>query len=95
MMSSFSARTDNPFPFLSTRHFLSLIDRNNPIDPVGLQFLVSEKESKIREWERADPLDEERFTVLPGLVRRYKSRVILKITDECAVHCRFCFRKAH
>jgi len=40
-----------------------------------------------------DPLAEQRFTPLPGLVHRHPDRALLLASDACAATCRFCFRK--
>ena len=39
-----------------------------------------------------DPLGEVDHEVAPHLVRRYPDRVLLLVTDQCAVYCRFCTR---
>ncbi|MBN2351638.1 MAG: KamA family radical SAM protein [Spirochaetales bacterium] len=81
------------FPFRATAFLLSCIDPADPADPIRRQIVPTEDELAARGYERDDPLDEGRFTVAPGLVRRYRDRCIFKATDACAVHCRFCFRK--
>ena len=40
-----------------------------------------------------DPLGEERDSPVPNLTHRYPDRVLLLVTLECAVYCRFCTRK--
>ncbi len=40
-----------------------------------------------------DPLSEERLSPVPNLVHRYPNRVLWLVSDQCAVHCRFCTRK--
>ena len=43
--------------------------------------------------ERADPIGDERWSPVPGIVHRYPDRVLLKPTLLCPVYCRFCFRR--
>lgn len=62
-------------------------------DPVGKQYLPSNDEKIITPNEDADPIGDEAHSPVTGLVHRYPDRVLLKITDTCAVYCRFCFRK--
>ena len=40
-----------------------------------------------------DPLGEEKDSPVPNLTHRYPDRVLLLVTTECAVYCRFCTRK--
>jgi lysine 2,3-aminomutase len=36
---------------------------------------------------------EDKCTPVKGLIRRYKSRVLIELTMDCPVDCEFCFRK--
>jgi EF-P beta-lysylation protein EpmB len=40
-----------------------------------------------------DPLQEKEFNPVPGLLHKYRSRVLLVTTGSCAIHCRYCFRR--
>jgi lysine 2,3-aminomutase len=40
-----------------------------------------------------DPLSEEPQSPVPGLVHRYPDRVLLLVSNQCAMYCRFCTRK--
>jgi len=81
------------YPFGITPYYFSLIDRNNPGDPVRLQCVPSEEEDNLYFDVQEDPLGEERDSVLPGLVHRYPDRVLITLTDMCPVYCRHCTRK--
>lgn len=70
-----------------------LIDRADPDDPIARQFVPDARELEHLPQERADPLDEERLSPVPGVVHRYPDRVLLKLTHACPVYCRFCFRR--
>ena len=76
-----------------TPRIADLIDRTNPDDPIGAQFIPSPKELNILEAEILDPIDDAGFSPLPGLVHRYADRVLLKVVSVCPVYCRFCFRR--
>lgn len=62
-------------------------------DAVGKQYVPDSRESIITPDEDADPIGDDAHSPVRGIVHRYPDRVLLKITDTCAVYCRFCFRK--
>lgn len=62
-------------------------------DAVARQYLPDAREDIILPEEDADPIGDNAHSPVKGLVHRYPDRVLLKITDTCAVYCRFCFRK--
>ncbi len=80
-------------PLRITPHYLSLIDPENPDDPLRKQVIPTTAEFNPVELERRDPLGEEDHEVVPHLIHRYPDRVLLLVTDRCASYCRFCFRK--
>lgn len=43
--------------------------------------------------ELTDPIGDEAYSPVKGIVHRYPDRVLMKITDTCHQYCRFCFRK--
>jgi len=40
-----------------------------------------------------DPLEEDQMSPVPHLVHRYPDRVLLMVTNQCPIYCRFCTRK--
>jgi lysine 2,3-aminomutase len=40
-----------------------------------------------------DPLEEDKDSPVPHLVHRYPDRVLLMVTNQCPIYCRFCTRK--
>lgn len=81
------------FPVAVSPEVLAAIDVGDPDDPIARQYLPSPLELAIAPEERADPIGDEAYTPLKGLVHRHPDRVLLKPTLACAVHCRFCFRR--
>src|SRR5271168_3519556 len=71
----------------------ALIDPNDPADPIARQFLPDSRELDRGPAELDDPIGDAPKTPLPGLVHRYRDRVLLKLVSVCAVYCRFCFRR--
>jgi lysine 2,3-aminomutase len=71
----------------------ALIDPNDPVDPIALQFIPDEAELLISNIESADPIGDEAHSPVTGIVHRYPDRVLLKAVHICPVYCRFCFRR--
>lgn len=76
-----------------TPHFLSLMDKSDPHDPLRRQVIPTATEFLPTSWDRRDPLGEEELEAAPYLVHRYADRVLLLATDRCGSYCRFCTRK--
>jgi EF-P beta-lysylation protein EpmB len=72
--------------------FAALMEPGNPNDPLLLQVLPSGEEFIQTAGFSCDPLDEQDSPV-PGLLHKYKSRVLLIVRGGCAVNCRYCFRR--
>jgi lysine 2,3-aminomutase len=70
-----------------------LIDRSDPHDPIGRQFVPDTRELEGGEGERGDPIGDLAHSPAEGIVHRYPDRVLLKLVNVCAVYCRFCFRR--
>jgi lysine 2,3-aminomutase len=71
-----------------------LIERRNPRDPIARQFVPAMAELFRRPGERSDPIGDEAFSPVEGVVHRYPDRALLKLLHTCPVYCRFCFRRA-
>jgi len=76
-----------------TPHFAGLMDKNDPDCPIRRQAVPSLEEFKTSIHDLADPCGEEHDMVAPGLVHRYPDRVLLLVTDACAMYCRHCTRR--
>ncbi len=75
-------------------YYLSLIDFDDPADPIALQSLPSTRElSSESGLELEDPLEEDKDSPVPGLTHRYPDRALLVTTHVCSMYCRFCTRK--
>jgi len=82
------------FPLSITPYYLSLVDRNNVRnDPVFLQSFPSSRELQIMGQEMSDPLAEDHDSPVPGVTHRYPDRVLLQVSNTCAMYCRHCTRK--
>lgn len=76
-----------------TPHFFSLIDKTNPECPIRKQAIPRIDEFNISNHDLVDPCGEDNHSPVPGLVHRYPDRVLLLITDSCAMYCRYCTRR--
>ena len=70
-----------------------LIDPADPADPIARQFVPDARELNRRPEERGDPIGDNAFSPVAGIVHRYPDRVLLKLVNACAIYCRFCFRR--
>lgn len=81
------------FPMSVPPHYLSLIRRGDPADPLLLQVLARGEEALPQPGRLTDPLEEADYRAVPGVLRKYRSRALLIASGTCAIHCRYCFRR--
>jgi lysine 2,3-aminomutase len=75
-----------------TPYFASLMDPDNPLDPIRKQILPTAGEILPFTGEMEDSLAEDAHSPVPGLVHRYPDRVLMLVTTQCASYCRYCTR---
>lgn len=75
-----------------TPYFISLIDPNDPNDPIRKQVIPTETELTPFTAMMEDSLAEDRHSPVPGLVHRYPDRALMLVTTQCASYCRYCTR---
>lgn len=78
-------------PMSVTRYYMSLIDKNNPEDP--LMKMINPTVCELNLDGSYDTSGEQDNTVLPGVQHKYSSTVLITTTNQCAAYCRYCFRK--
>jgi lysine 2,3-aminomutase len=76
-----------------TPYYASLMDPDNPKCPIRSQAVPTIKELEVKPWDMVDPLHEDEDSPVPGLTHRYPDRVLLLVTDMCAMYCRHCTRR--
>ena len=79
------------FPMLITPYYLSLVDPEDPEDPIGRMCVPS-----LDEFDPGGSFDtsgEASNTKLEGLQHKYAQTVLLLSSNQCAMYCRHCFRK--
>ncbi|MBN1945583.1 MAG: KamA family radical SAM protein [Bradymonadales bacterium] len=81
------------YPLSITPYYLSLIDPDDPDDPIRRQAVPVIEELTMSSLGMEDPLAEQRDSAVPGLVHRYPDRALMVLTDICPMLCRHCTRK--
>ena len=76
-----------------TPYYASLINPNDPNDPIRMQAVPSILETHADENDLCDPLGEMADSPVPHVVHRYPDRVLLLVTLQCAMYCRHCTRR--
>lgn len=75
------------------REFVARMRPGDVRDPLLLQVLPLGRELDPAPGYSEDPLAEGEAMLHPGLLHKYRGRVLLVVTGTCAVHCRYCFRR--
>ncbi|RMH45621.1 MAG: KamA family radical SAM protein [Alphaproteobacteria bacterium] len=86
------ARHRGALPVGITPYYASLMDRENPADPLRRTHIPVGQEYLRLPGEADDPLGEDHDTAAPGLVHRYPDRVLFLTTGTCSTYCRYCTR---
>lgn len=81
------------FPLLVPRAFASRMKRGDWRDPLLLQVLPLSGENLAAPGYFPDAVGDLASQVVPGLLHKYSSRALLMVSHQCAVHCRYCFRR--
>ena len=76
-----------------TPYYLSLINLDDPDDPIRRQCIPTAKELYQSPADLLDPLHEDGDSPVKGLTHRYPDRVLLLVTDQCSMYCRHCTRR--
>lgn len=89
-----ATRSAEQFGFRVTRSFASRMRRGDPDDPLLRQVLPIEAEMLDGPTGFGDdPTGDLEARAAPGVLQKYRGRVLLIVTGTCAVHCRYCFRR--
>lgn len=74
-----------------TPYYLALIDPDDPEDPIRKQCIPTGLEMDMT--GESDPMCEEFTSPAGNITRRYPDRLILNVTNACAMFCRHCQRR--
>jgi len=89
-----NAEAEKLFELRVPQPYIDKIEKGNPNDPLLLQVLPQLAEHLNVDGYTEDPLDEESFTPVRGLIHKYENRVLLISSATCAINCRYCFRRS-
>lgn len=79
------------FEFKSNDYYLSLIDWDDPHDPIRRIIIPCQEE--LNQWGKMDASNEKKYSVMPGVQHKYQSTAVFLASDACGGYCRYCFRK--
>jgi lysine 2,3-aminomutase len=85
-------RIGGRLPVGITPYYASLMDPEDPDEPIRRTMIPTAGELIRGSGEAEDPLDEDGDSPVPGLVHRYPDRVLFLVTNFCATYCRYCTR---
>jgi EF-P beta-lysylation protein EpmB len=85
--------TDPAFPLLTPKSYASRMAKGDWRDPLLLQILPLAAENAPAPGFRDDAVGDLPSQIVPGLLHKYASRALLMVSHQCAVHCRYCFRR--
>lgn len=83
------------FPLLVPRSFLTRMKPGDPRDPLLLQVLPLGAEEQVVDGFTDDAVGDSEAHRASGLLQKYAGRALMIATGACAIHCRYCFRRAY
>lgn len=84
-------RVSDQFIFRANTYYLSLIDWDDPDDPI--RQLIIPRADELQPWGELDASNERAVTVAHGVQHKYTDTVLLLCNEVCGAYCRYCFRK--
>jgi EF-P beta-lysylation protein EpmB len=86
----------NPnFPLRVPRAYAARMRKGDWNDPLLRQVLALNSENTPHPGFTSDAVGDHAAQDGPGVLRKYQGRALLVLTGECAVHCRYCFRREY
>ncbi|MDA9003918.1 EF-P beta-lysylation protein EpmB [bacterium] len=81
------------FPLRVPEPYLDRIAQADPDDPLLRQVLPLEAEFDEHEDFTTDPVGERALDQPKGMIQKYAGRVLLMLSSQCVINCRYCFRR--
>lgn len=85
-------KVGDEFRWSISPYYASLIDDTDKFDPIKLMSTPSALEILTQDGD-TDPMAEEFTNPAGSITRRYPDRLIINVTNECAMYCRHCQRR--
>ena len=76
-----------------TPYYASLMDPDDPTDPVRMQAVPTPAELVIHAEDIEDAVSEDFDSPTPRITHRYPDRVLFVVTEMCSMYCRHCTRR--
>jgi lysine 2,3-aminomutase len=76
-----------------TPYYASLMDPDDPTDPVRMQGVPTPAELVIHAEDIEDAVSEDFDSPTPRITHRYPDRVLFVVTEMCSMYCRHCTRR--
>jgi lysine 2,3-aminomutase len=76
-----------------TPYYASLMDPDDPTDPVRMQGVPTPAELVIHSEDIEDAVSEDFDSPTPRITHRYPDRVLFVVTEMCSMYCRHCTRR--
>ncbi|MCO6524910.1 MAG: EF-P beta-lysylation protein EpmB [Candidatus Schmidhempelia sp.] len=92
LLSTHANLARKQFALRVPQSFIQRMRKGDPNDPLLLQVINSEKELLQQTGFSRDPLHEQN-NAIPGLLHKYKNRALFITKTNCAINCRYCFRR--
>ncbi len=84
---------NNNFSLRAPLSYCQRIEKGNVNDPLLRQILPLNIELDEDPAFNIDPVEDLAAQEVPGLLHKYSGRVLIIMTEVCAIHCRYCFRR--
>lgn len=81
------------FPCRIPTSYAQRMRPGDPSDPLLLQVLPRQVENNVHPGYGPDPLAEVEREIAPGILQVHPDRLLVLVHDQCAIHCRHCFRR--
>lgn len=81
------------FPLRVPRSYVARMRKGDPADPLLRQILPLGEETSVVMGFVSDPVGDLKAMPVPGVLHKYRGRVLLITTGACGIHCRYCFRR--
>lgn len=81
------------FPLRVPHSFVARMRKRDPADPLLRQVLPLDAELEPQPGFSSDAVGDLASRAVPGVLHKYRGRVLLITTGACAVNCRYCFRR--
>ncbi len=90
----YSSLAVQDFALKVPRAFVGRMRRGDPNDPLLRQVLASADELLVAPDYSEDPVGETGEAIRrPGIIQKYRGRLLLMLSAGCAINCRYCFRR--